>query len=67
MKVGQALKETGLKSLYERRDEITSKLFIDACNTEHKLNKLLPKKLRVRMSEGKELLPTLRLQLTELN
>ena len=40
----QALKETGQKSLYKRRDEITSKLFINACNTKRKLNKLLPKK-----------------------
>ena len=40
----QALEETGLKSLYERREEISSKLFRDAGNTKHKLNKLLPKK-----------------------
>ena len=42
MSYDQALKDTGLKSLYERRDEITSKLFIDAFNTKDKLNKLLP-------------------------
>ena len=40
----QALKETGITSLNERRDEITSTLFKDACNPRHKLNKILLKK-----------------------
>ena len=32
-RIDQVLKETGLKFFYERRNEMTSKLFIDACNT----------------------------------
>ena len=38
----QALQDTGLEKLCERRETITSKLFKEVCRPGHKLNKLLP-------------------------